>query len=121
MPTPTGHTRAIRAKEVIGTDVKNTGGEKVGKVEDVVLDKMSNDIMFAVVGFGGVMGMGEKYHPIPWAKLDYDASDNCYVVAVSKDQLQAAPADTIEQLTQNDGMDYRDRTFDYYGVDRYWS
>ena len=41
--------------------------DKIGKVEDIMLDKTSNNIMFAVVGFGGVLGMGEKYHPLPWA------------------------------------------------------
>ena len=52
MTTATGHTSAIRAKKVIGTSVKNTAGEKIGQVEDIVLDKTSNSIVFAVVGFG---------------------------------------------------------------------
>ena len=118
MPTPTGHTRAICAKEVIGTDVKDTTGQHMGKVEDIVLDKMSNDIMFAVVGFGGFLGVGEKYHPIPWSMLDYSAQDDSYVCAVTKDQLQAAPANTIEELTRNDGESYRDQSYQYYGVTR---
>jgi len=53
MTTASGHTSAIRAKKVIGTTVKNTAGEKIGQVEDIVLDKTSNSIVFAVVGFGG--------------------------------------------------------------------
>src|SRR5262245_29782137 len=53
MTTPSGHTSAIRAKKVIGTTVKNSAGQKIGQVEDIVLDKMSNNIIFAVVGFGG--------------------------------------------------------------------
>jgi hypothetical protein len=64
MPTTSGHTRAIRTNKVIGTTVRNAAGESIGKVEDVVLDKQSNNIMFAVVGFGGFLGMGEKYHPV---------------------------------------------------------
>jgi sporulation protein YlmC with PRC-barrel domain len=72
MPTATGHTQAIAASRVKNTNVYNTGGEKIGRVEDVVLDKLSNNIMFAVIGFGGFLGMGEKYHPIPWSLLDYD-------------------------------------------------
>ena len=53
MPTQSGHTTAIRARKVIGTNVKDGAGQKVGEVEDIVLDKESNQIMFAIVGFGG--------------------------------------------------------------------
>jgi sporulation protein YlmC with PRC-barrel domain len=120
MPTATGHTTAIRAKKVIGTAVEDQSGQKLGHVEDVVLDKRSNNIMFAVVSFGGVLGIGEKYHPIPWSVLDYDESEGAYVVSMSKDQLRAAPSDSLEALTKDDGQAYRDRAFDYYDAPRYW-
>ena len=74
MTTNTGHTSAIRASKVIGTTVKDSSGERLGEVKDVVLDKQSNSILFGVMSFGGVLGMGEKYHPVPWAALDYDES-----------------------------------------------
>jgi sporulation protein YlmC with PRC-barrel domain len=119
MTTASGHTSAIRAKKVIGTSVKDTAGNKIGSVEDVVLDKQSNNIMFAVVGFGGFLGMNEKYHPIPWEALDYDESEGGYVVNYTKDQLEAAPAGSIEELTRNDGQ-FRERTFAYYKAPRYW-
>jgi len=120
MTTPTGHSSAIRAKKVLGTSVKSRGGDKIGKIEDIVLDKQSNNIMFAVVGFGGVLGAGEKFHPLPWSTLDYDEKEDAYVVPYTEDQLKAAPADTINELTKNDGLGYRDRTYDYYKADRYW-
>jgi sporulation protein YlmC with PRC-barrel domain len=121
MTTASGHTQAIRAKTVIGTKVRDPSGESIGKVEDIILDKLSNNIMFAVVGFGGVLGMGEKYHPVPWSVLDYDTQENAYVINMTKDQLRAAPADTIETLLLDDGAGYRDRAFDYYSAERYWS
>lgn len=120
MATATGHTSAIRAKKVIGTNVKDTSGRKIGTIEDVVLDKQSNSIMFAVVGFGGFLGMAEKYHPIPWSALDYEPSENSYVVSYTKEQLQAAPAGSIEELTRDDGISFRDRAYDYYKAPRYW-
>jgi sporulation protein YlmC with PRC-barrel domain len=120
MATASGHTSAIRAKKVIGTTVKDTSGRKIGEIEDVVLDKQSNNIMFAVVGFGGFLGMAEKYHPIPWSALDYQESENAYVVSYSKEQLQAAPAGSIEELTSEDGLGVRNRTYDYYKAPRYW-
>ena len=120
MATASGHTSAIRAKKVIGTNVKDTAGKKIGEIEDVVLDKQSNNIMFAVVGFGGFLGMAEKYHPIPWSSLDYNENEGAYVVSYSKEQLQAAPAGSIDELTGKDGTGVRDRTYDYYKAPRYW-
>lgn len=121
MPTATGHTTAIRAKKVLGTSVKDTSGDKIGTVEDLVLDKQTNTILFAVVGFGGVLGMGEKFHPLPWAVLNYDEDEDAYVVPYTKDELKAAPADTIGELTKDDGVPYRDQAFAYYRVDQYWT
>jgi len=121
MPTASGHTTAIRAKTVIGTSVKDLSGDKIGKVEDIMLDKTSSNIMFAVVGFGGVLGMGEKYHPLPWSALTYDEADNAYKVGYSKEELKAAPAATIDELSRDDGLALRDQTYDYYKAKRYWS
>jgi sporulation protein YlmC with PRC-barrel domain len=120
MTTASGHTSAIRAKKVIGTDVKDTSGATIGKVEDIMLDKQSSNIMYAVVGFGGFLGMGEKFHPVPWSQLDYSKTDGAYVVALTKDQLTAAPADSLDALTRDDGMAYRDKAFEYYKVKPYW-
>jgi sporulation protein YlmC with PRC-barrel domain len=120
MPTESGHTTAIRATKVIGTSVKNRAGESIGKIEDVVLDKVSNNIVFAVVGFGGFLGMGEKYHPVPWQMLDYDEAKSAYVVDFTREILEGAPADSLEALTRDDGRAYRDRTFEYYKAPRYW-
>lgn len=120
MTTQTGHTSAIRARKVIGTNVKDPTGQKIGEVEDIVLDKQSNQIMFAIVGFGGFLGMGEKFHPVPWSTLDYDASAGSYVVNLTKEQLKAAPADSMEALTKDDGLGYRDQAYAYYKAKPYW-
>lgn len=120
MATATGHTSAIRAKKVIGTNVKDTTGNKIGEIEDVVLDKQSSSIMFAVVGFGGFLGIAEKYHPIPWSALDYDERESAYVVPFTREQLEAAPAGSIDELTHADGLSYRDRSYEYYKVRPYW-
>jgi sporulation protein YlmC with PRC-barrel domain len=120
MTTATGHTNAILASRVAGTKVRDASGESVGEIKDIVLDKTSNNIMFAVVSFGGVLGMGEKFHPLPWDELDYDPSLKSYVISRTREQLEAAPSDSLEELTAYDGMVYRDRAFDYYKTPRYW-
>ena len=111
---------AIRAKTVIGTTVKDAGGDKIGHIEDIVLDKLSNNIVFAIVGFGGFLGMGEKYHPIPWSSLKYDEREGGYVVPFSREMLESAPADSIDALVAGNAMAYRDRAYDYYKAPRYW-
>ena len=111
---------AIRAKQVIGTSVKDLSGEKIGKVEDIVLDKLSNNIVFAIVGFGGFLGMGEKYHPIPWSSLKYDEREGSYMVPFSRDMLEAAPEDSIDALVAGNAVSYRDRAYDYYKAPHYW-
>ena len=103
MPTVSGHTTAIRASRVIGTEVKDKSGNVIGKIEDLILDKTDNAIMFAVVGFGGFLGMNEKYHPVPWSALDYVESEDSYVVPYTKEELNAAPADSLEKLTRGEG------------------
>lgn len=120
MATAAGHTEAIPASRVIGTEVYNTEGRHIGSIEDVMLEKLTNNIMFAVIGFGGFLGIGEKYHAVPWSSLDYDTSRGGYVVPFTKEQLEAAPVYDINDLTSNDGTRARDASYDYYKVPPYW-
>lgn len=120
MATASGHTQAIPASRVLGTEVYNTGGEHIGAIEDVILDKLSNNIMFAVVGFGGFLGIGEKYHAIPWAALDYEKERAGYIVPFTREQLEAAPVHDINELTKEDGEAVRNKAFEYYKVQPYW-
>ncbi|MCB1519910.1 MAG: PRC-barrel domain-containing protein [Hyphomicrobiaceae bacterium] len=121
MPTATGHTTAIRATRVIGTDVYNANHQKIGEIEDIMLDKSSNNIMFAVISFGGFLGIGEKYHPVPWSILDYEKDAGGYVVGLSKDQLKAAPAHSLSDLAGGDGQRHLSDAFNYYKVPPYWN
>jgi sporulation protein YlmC with PRC-barrel domain len=113
MPTPSGHTRAIAASRVTGTSVYNEQGEKIGHVEDVVLDKMSDKIMFAVLGFGGFLGIGERYHAMPWSMLDYNSDTGGYVVGLSRDVLEKAPSYDLNDLMKQDGSGQQP-SMDYY-------
>ena len=120
MTTATGHTTAIRAGKAIGTNVYDRTGKKIGEVKDIVLDKTSPNILFAVVSFGGMLGIGEKYHPVPWSELDYEPDVGGYVVSFTTEQLKTAPTESIEALTRGDGLAYRDRAYQHYGTKPYW-
>lgn len=120
MTTTTGHTSAILASKVKGSTVYNIQGEKIGQVEDVILHKQSARILFAALGFGGVFGMGEKFYPVPWSLLDYDAKKGGYIVPIAKDQMDKAPAYRLEDLTKNDGnfSEVLDQSYSFYDVER---
>jgi sporulation protein YlmC with PRC-barrel domain len=122
MTTSSGHTGTILASKVRGTAVYSKSGERIGTVEDVVLDKQSNQIMFAALGFGGILGVGEKYYPVPWSMLDYNDEKGGYIVPLSKDGLKNAPAYDLKDLTKHDASlgNVRERSYDYYQVNRDW-
>jgi sporulation protein YlmC with PRC-barrel domain len=123
MTTTTGHTSAILASKVKGTTVYNDTGDKIGTVEDIVLDKESNQILFAALGFGGILGVGEKYYPVPWSLLDYNEEKGGYVVPLSKDRLENAPSYDLKDLIKHDGSlgRIRETTYSYYNVNRDWN
>lgn len=113
MPTSSGHTRAIAASRVIGSNVYSSSGQSIGDVQDIILDKQSDKIMFAVLSFGGFLGIGEKYHAMPWASLNYVPEQGGYVVGLTKAQLEKAPVYDLNELTKGDGS-WKAPTLDYY-------
>jgi len=84
-------TNLISADKVTGTSVYNPRGEKLGSIYDVMLNKMSGQVAYAVMSFGGFLGMGESYHPLPWRALTYDPRQGGYVVDVDRNRLEKAP------------------------------
>lgn len=122
MTTTSGHTSAILASKVKGTTVYDMAGDKVGHVEDIVLDKSSDRIMFAALGSGGVLGIGEKFFPVPWSMLDYNKDKGGYVVPVAQDVLSKAPTYRLEDLTKADGEfgKIRETSYNYFNIKRDW-
>lgn len=105
-----GH--AIAASQVNGTTVYNTTGEKLGSVYDVILDKMSGKAEYAIMSFGGFLGIGDRYHPLPWSQLRYDTAREGYVVNLDRNRLQGAPAYAASEMMVWD--DLRGRDIDAY-------
>jgi hypothetical protein len=105
----------ISSRRVEGTDVYNTKGAHLGSIEHVMLDKLSGQVAYAVMSFGGFLGIGEKYHPLPWSVLDYDTRKGGYVVDLDKKALEGAPyyGDTSDPDAWTDRT-WRNRVDDYY-------
>ncbi len=81
----------IDSARVVGTSVYTTNGEKVGTIERVMLVKKTGQVAYAVLSFGGFLGLGNDYYPLPWASLSYDDSLGGYLTDVTQAQLEGAP------------------------------
>lgn len=108
----------IAAERVNGTNVYNLKGEKLGHVEDIMIDKVTGKAIYAVMSFGGFLGMGEKQHPLPWSTLKYDQQQGGYVVDLDRKLLEGAPTYEGEDFTWT--SDYGRRVDKYYNVPTYW-
>ena len=106
----------IGSDKVEGTAVYGADDRKIGSVQRVMIDKISGKVAYAVMSFGGFLGMGEDFYPLPWASLTYDTRLEGYRVAVTEDQLKGAP-----KFNRNTDWDWSDRSrdravYDYYNI-----
>ena len=115
-PVATDETsELIASNKVEGTRVYNRQGENLGTVHNFMVNKRSGQVEYAVMSFGGFLGMGESYHPLPWKSLTYDTRQGGYVVDIDKNKLQAAPSYKAgEEPTYDRG--YGQRVYEHYDV-----
>lgn len=97
----------IGSDKVEGTAVYGADGNKIGSIERVMIDKMSGKTAYAVTSFGGFLGLGEDYYPLPWATLKYDTRLGGYRVNITEDQLKKAPS-----YKRSEEWDWSDRAAD---------
>jgi hypothetical protein len=109
----------IGSDKVEGTAVYGADDKKIGQVERVMLDKMSGKVAYAVLSYGGFLGVGEDYYPTPWMNLVYDTRLGGYRVNLTRDKLEKAPkyrkGGDWSWNRENDT-----RVYDYYGAAPYW-
>lgn len=106
----------IAADKVEGTSVYNMSGDKVGSIKNVMIDKTSGRVVYATMSYGGVLGVGAKYHALPWGILNYNADLGGYQIDIDRDKLEHGPVTTEEELASNaQNRDWGRRVYDYYG------
>ena len=108
--------RLIASNKVEGTAVYVRNDERLGSIHNFMVDKHSGQAEYAVLSFGGFLGIGDDYYPLPWKTLTYDTRLGGYVVNVTKDQLEGAPRYARTEVADWDNPDYGRRVFDYYGM-----
>ncbi len=110
----TSHNSLIASDRVEGTKVINAHDEEIGNIHSLMIDKQNGKVAFAIMSFGGILGIGQKYYPIPWALLDYEPSVGGYRVDIDETTLEAAPAyapEDVEALAMTDGTASIDRHY----------
>lgn len=110
----------IGSDKVEGTSVYGPSDDKIGVIERVMIDKLSGKVAYAVLSFGGFLGIGDDHYPIPWSKLTYDEDLGGYRTDISQVDLEAAP-----RYEADDDFEWNDRqramdVYTYYGVPPYW-
>ena len=111
--------RLISSVKVVGTAVYNRRGEHLGSVYNLMIDRHSGQVACAVMSFGGFLGMGESYHPLPWRVLTYDTGRGGYVVDLDRSRLEAAPSYTSSTPPNWSDRTYAHRVDEFYGVPPY--
>ena len=110
----------ISSEKVEGTAVMNRQGEKLGSIESVMIEKRSGRVAYAVMSFGGFLGIGDQHHPVPWSSLTYDTNAGGYVIDADRARLQGAPAYKGSETPNWSDRQWGQRVHQYYGVRPYW-
>lgn len=114
MTTTTSIHDVISSERVGGTSVYNSAGDKLGTIDDLMIDKRSGQVRYAVMEFGGFLGMGTDRYPIPWNMLKYDTAQDGYVVPLDKAKLEGAPRYSNDAVPDYDEA-YSSSVNKYYG------
>jgi sporulation protein YlmC with PRC-barrel domain len=85
------YRRVLAASTLAGDSVRNSAGEDLGKVDEIMIDIPSGRVAYAVLSFGGVLGMGNKLFAVPWSALTVDEDEKCFVLDVNQKTLESAP------------------------------
>jgi hypothetical protein len=110
----------IASDRVEGAAVRRPNGDRIGHIERLMIDKVSGKVSYAILSFGGFLGMGASLLPLPWARLSYNRDMEAYQLDITDDELKRAPTFLADK-----DFDWGDRSQEielhrYYGVPPYW-
>jgi sporulation protein YlmC with PRC-barrel domain len=109
--------QCISSEDIHGTEVYGPDGKNIGEIDHLIIDKLSGRVAYAVMSFGGFMGLGHSHYPIPWGALTYDKSLSGFRTAVTEGQLKDAPEFSDDSWQDRD---WEVRTHRHYGAPQYW-
>ena len=114
------YRRVLSASTLDGDNVRNTAGEDLGKVDEIMIDIPSGRVAYAVLSFGGVLGIGNKLFAVPWSILRVDEDDKCFIMDVDKRTLENAPGFDKDNWPDMADPKWGNHVHNYYGARPYW-
>jgi len=119
--TPETKPHALIASDrVEGTEVRRPSGDKIGTIQRLMIDKISGNVAYGVLSFGGFLGLGAKHMPIPWSKLKFDPQMQSYQADISDDELAKAPSYAADKDFDWGDRSQEQQVHDYYKARPYW-
>jgi sporulation protein YlmC with PRC-barrel domain len=114
--------KLVKGSTFIGSDVENPKGEDLGDIKDVVIDRATGRIAYAVVSFGGLMGLGDKLYAVPWGAFAQSATDkDTFILAVDKERIKNSPGFDQNNWPQMVSREWVSGLYTYYNVPPYWT
>lgn len=118
--TTVSSSTMISSDKVAGTEVYAADGKHIGEIDYLVIEKVSGRVAYAVMTFGGFLGMGKDRYPVPWAMLKYDTSLGGYHTTLTKEQVEGAPQAIETDTRAWDNSEWNKKVHSYYGVPPYY-
>lgn len=110
----------LSASTVKGDKVINPEGEELGHIEELMIDLDFGTIAYAVLSFGGILGIGNKLFAVPWGALSLKVEEHAFVLAVEKEMLENAKGFDKDNWPLSDDRKWLSDVYTYYGYDPYW-
>jgi sporulation protein YlmC with PRC-barrel domain len=118
--TTTTAATTLSAKSLIGGRVVNLKNENLGKIEDLVIEPEDGRVTFAILSFGGFLGMGEKLFAVPLQAMKTSTEDRAFVLDVDKERLKNAPGFDKDRWPDMNDRAFCSTVYNYYGYQPYW-
>lgn len=120
MGSTTNLRRVLSASSLVGDKVVNSAGEDLGKLDELMIDLQTGRIAYAVLSFGGFMGIGNKLFAIPWSRLSVDEVNQRMILDVDRDLLERAPGFDKDNWPDMSDPSFGSQIYSYYGTEPYW-
>ncbi len=110
----------LSASTIMDDTVVNPAGEELGNIEELMIDLDGGRVSYAVLSFGGFLGLGDKLFAIPWEAFTLDPEEEVFVLDVNKETLENAPGFDEDDWPEHPTHEWMVEVYEYYGYTPYW-
>lgn len=114
-------TRSLSTSSLHGTDVTNPQGENLGHIEDIMIDLNTGRILYTVLSFGGILGIGNKLFAVPFESFTVDQNNENFILDYDKEWLKNSPGFDKDNWPATDDVTFYNEVYSYYDVEPYWA